>query len=139
MGVFAGKQGEDGSRYVMIWGRLSREVKVEYTKDKGLPNVSFCICYDKGQFMNCYVLGENPVTQMASCLEKGDTALCLGVWRQKNYTNKHGESKLWSELRCDMIVPQTASPIGGPALGDQGEPDVFESQGAEEPDYQPAI
>lgn len=29
----------------------------------------------------------------------------VGTWRQKPYTTKDGEAKVWSELRADHVIP----------------------------------
>ena len=38
-------------------------------------------------------------------MEKGDAVCVVGTWRQRPYTTKDGEAKVWSELRADHVIP----------------------------------
>ena len=62
--------------------------------------------YAKGEFMNVSAVGDDDVTRMASCLEKGDAVLVCGVWKTRSYTTRDGEQKEWSELHAEFVAPQ---------------------------------
>ena len=96
---------EDGSRYMICAGSVTREVKTGNTA-KGTPKAEFGMRYDKGQFMNVTTVGADDVTRMAACLEKGDAVLVAGVWKTRHYTTRDGEQKEWSELHAEFIAPQ---------------------------------
>ena len=96
---------EDGSRYMICAGSVTREVKTGTTA-KGTPKAEFGMRYDKGQFMNVTTVGDDDVTRMAACLEKGDAVLVAGVWKTRHYTTRDGEQKEWSELHAEFIAPQ---------------------------------
>lgn len=97
---------EDGSRYMICAGSVTREVKTGTTA-KGTPKAEFGMRYDKGQFMNVTTVGDDDVTRMAACLEKGDAVLVAGVWKTRRYTTRDGEQKEWSELHAEFVAPQT--------------------------------
>jgi single-stranded DNA-binding protein len=96
---------EDGSRYMMCAGTVTREVKTGTTA-KGTPKAEFGMKYAKGEFMNVSAVGDDDVTRMASCLEKGDAVLVCGVWKTRRYTTRDGEQKEWSELHAEFVAPQ---------------------------------
>lgn len=96
---------EDGSRYMMCAGTVTREVKTGVTA-KGTPKAEFGMKYAKGEFMNVSAVGDDDVTRMASCLEKGDAVLVCGVWKTRSYTTRDGEQKEWSELHAEFVAPQ---------------------------------
>lgn len=96
---------EDGRRYMICAGSVTREVKTGTTA-KGTPKAEFGMRYDKGQFMNVTTVGADDVTRMAACLEKGDAVLVAGVWKTRHYTTQDGEQKEWSELHAEFIAPQ---------------------------------
>ena len=97
---------EDGSRYMMCAGTVTREVKTGTTA-KGTPKAEFGMKYAKGEFMNVSAVGDDDVTRMAACLEKGDAVLVCGVWKTRRYTTREGEQKEWSELHAEFVAPQT--------------------------------
>ena len=97
---------EDGSRYMMCAGTVTREVKTGTTA-KGTPKAEFGMKYAKGEFMNVSAVGDDDVTRMAACLEKGDAVLVCGVWKTRSYTTRDGEQKEWSELHAEFVAPQT--------------------------------
>ena len=97
---------EDGSRYMMCAGTVTREVKTGATA-KGTPKAEFGMKYAKGEFMNVSAVGDDDVTRMAACLEKGDAVLVCGVWKTRSYTTRDGEQKEWSELHAEFVAPQT--------------------------------
>lgn len=97
---------EDGSRYMMCAGTVTREVKTVATA-KGTPKAEFGMKYAKGEFMNVSAVGDDDVTRMAACLEKGDAVLVCGVWKTRRYTTRDGEQKEWSELHAEFVAPQT--------------------------------
>ena len=81
---------EDGSRYMMCAGTVTREVKTGATA-KGTPKAEFGMKYAKGEFMNVSAVGDDVVTRMASCLEKGDAVLVCGVWKTVLYAEEKVE------------------------------------------------
>ena len=97
---------EDGSRYMICAGTVTREVKTGTTA-KGTPKAEFGMKYAKGEFMNVSAVGDDDVTRMAACLEKGDAVLVCGVWKTRRYTTREGERKEWSELHAEFVAPQT--------------------------------
>ena len=97
---------EDGSRYMICAGTVTREVKTGTTA-KGTPKAEFGMKYAKGEFMNVSAVGDDDVTRMAACLEKGDAVLVCGVWKTRSYTTRDGEQKEWSELHAEFVAPQT--------------------------------
>ena len=97
---------EDGSRYMICAGTVTREVKTGTTA-KGTPKAEFGMKYAKGEFMNVSAVGDDDVTRMAACLEKGDAVLVCGVWKTRRYTTRDGEQKEWSELHAEFVAPQT--------------------------------
>lgn len=96
---------EDGSRYMICAGSVSREVKTDTTA-KGTPKAEFGMKYARGEFMNVTSVGDSDVTRMAACLEKGDAVLVAGVWKTRKYTTREGEEKTWSELHAEFVAPQ---------------------------------
>lgn len=106
MGIMVGKAAEDGSRPMHLWGKLSREPKVEKTA-KGELKVQFGVRYKRGNFMNVLVVGNDEMTRVACALEKGDVVSIDGVWSQRKYRTQEGEEKVWSELRADTIFSQS--------------------------------
>ena len=60
---------------------------------------------DSKMFMNVLAMGDRAATRLAACLEKGDDVIAVGTWRQRPYTTKDGEKKVWSELRADHVIP----------------------------------
>lgn len=96
---------EDGSRYMMCAGTVTREVKTGTTA-KGTPKAEFGMKYAKGEFMNVSAVGDDDVTRMAACLDKGDAVLVCGVWKTRCYTTRDGEQKEWSELHAEFVAPQ---------------------------------
>ena len=96
---------EDGSRYMICAGTVTREVKTGTTA-KGTPKAEFGMKYAKGEFMNVSAVGDDDVTRMAACLEKGDAVLVCGVWKTRRYTTRDGEQKEWSELHAEFVAPQ---------------------------------
>ena len=96
---------EDGSRYMMCAGTVTREVKTGTTA-KGTPKAEFGMKYAKGEFMNVSAVGDDDVTRMAACLDKGDAVLVCGVWKTRSYTTRDGEQKEWSELHAEFVAPQ---------------------------------
>lgn len=97
---------EDGSRYMICAGTVTREVKTG-TTGKGTPKAEFGMKYAKGEFMNVSAVGDDDVTRMAAVLEKGDAVLVCGVWKTRRYTTREGEQKEWSELHAEFVAPQT--------------------------------
>ena len=118
----------------MIWGTVSRDAKLEFTKMKNIPKVTFGVAYARKTFMNCLTLGDGDETAVAARLEKGDKVLCAGVWSSREYTTQEGEKKTWSELRVDMVIPQAAF-SGETEEGPQGEEEAPEETG----DYELSI
>lgn len=123
MGRIATKRNDstpESPRYdVIVWGTVSRDANLTFTKSKEIPKVQFGISYDKKTFMNCVALDDKPATRVAADLQKGDAVLCVGVWSSREYTDKNGEKKTWAELVCDLVIKQ---------------PDVFYAQSSGEED-----
>lgn len=95
----------DGSQYMICTGSVSRDAKVGEIPKNHIPKVEFGVGYDSKQFMNVCAVGDNAATKISACLEKGDTVAVVGTWRQRPYTTKDGEAKVWSELRADHVIP----------------------------------
>lgn len=98
----------DGSQYMICTGSVSRDAKVGEIPKNHIPKVEFGVGYDSKQFMNVCAVGENTATKLAACLEKGDAVAVVGTWRQRPYTTRDGEAKVWSELRADLVLPMGA-------------------------------
>lgn len=95
----------DGSQYMICTGSVSRDAKVGEIPKNHIPKVEFGVGYDSKQFMNVCAVGDNAATKLSACLEKGDAVCVVGTWRQRPYTTKDGEAKVWSELRADHVIP----------------------------------
>ena len=95
----------DGSQYMICTGSVSRDPRIGAIPKNNLPKVEFGMGYDSKQFMNVCAVGDNAATKLSACLEKGDAVCVVGTWRQKPYTTKDGEAKVWSELRADHVIP----------------------------------
>ena len=95
----------DGSQYMICTGSVSRDPRIGAIPKNNLPKVEFGMGYDSKQFMNLCAVGDNAATKLSACLEKGDAVCVVGTWRQKPYTTKDGEAKVWSELRADHVIP----------------------------------
>ena len=95
----------DGSQYLICTGSVSRDAKVGEIPKNHIPKVEFGMGYDSKQFMNVCAVGDNAATKLSACLEKGDAVCVVGTWRQRPYTTKDGEEKVWSELRAEMVIP----------------------------------
>nr|DAI48721.1 MAG TPA: Single-strand binding protein family [Caudoviricetes sp.] len=106
MGIWVSKENSDHTRYMRVWGKLSREPHIGQTQ-KGEPKVQFGMTYAKNEFMNIIAVGNNDTTKIACALEKGDVVSIEGTWSQRKYTTREGEEKVWSELRADVITPQS--------------------------------
>lgn len=98
----------DGSQYMICTGSVSRDARTGETPQKHTPKVEFGVAYDSKMFMNVLAMGDRAATRLAACLEKGDDVLAVGTWRQRPYTTKDGEKKVWSELRADHVIPLDA-------------------------------
>lgn len=95
----------DGSQYMICTGSVSRDARTSETLQKHTPKVEFGVAYDSKMFMNVLAMGDRAATRLAACLEKGDDVIAVGTWRQRPYTTKDGEKKVWSELRADHVIP----------------------------------
>ena len=95
----------DGSQYMICTGSVSRDARTGETPQKHTPKAEFGMAYDSKMFMNVLAMGDRAATRLAACLEKGDDVLAVGTWRQRPYTTKDGEKKVWSELRADHVIP----------------------------------
>lgn len=95
----------DGSQYMICTGSVSRDARTSETPQKHTPKVEFGVAYDSKMFMNVLAMGDRAATRLAACLEKGDDVIAVGTWRQRPYTTKDGEKKVWSELRADHVIP----------------------------------
>lgn len=95
----------DGSQYMICTGSVSRDAKVGEIPKNHIPKVEFGVGYDSKQFMNVCAVGDNAATKLSACLEKGDAVCVVGTWRQRDYTTRDGEKKVWSELRADHVIP----------------------------------
>ena len=95
----------DGSQYMICTGSVSRDAKVGEIPKNHIPKVEFGMGYDSKQFMNVCAVGDNAATKISACLEKGDPVCVVGTWRQRSYTTRDGEAKVWSELRADHVIP----------------------------------
>ena len=95
----------DGSQYMICTGSVSRDAKVGEIPKNHIPKVEFGMGYDSKQFMNVCAVGDNAATKLAACLEKGDAVAVVGTWRQRPYTTRDGEAKVWGELRADHVIP----------------------------------
>lgn len=95
----------DGSQYMICTGSVSRDARTGETPQKHTPKAEFGMAYDSKVFMNVLAMGDRAATRLAACLEKGDDVAVVGTWRQRPYTTKDGEKKVWSELRADHVLP----------------------------------
>lgn len=95
----------DGSLYMICTGSVSRDAHTSETPQKHTPKAEFGVAYDSKMFMNVLAMGDRAATRLAACLEKGDDVIAVGTWRQRPYTTKDGEKKVWSELRADHVIP----------------------------------
>lgn len=95
----------DGSLYMICTGSVSRDARTSETPQKHTPKAEFGVAYDSKMFMNVLAMGDRAATRLAACLEKGDDVIAVGTWRQRPYTTKDGEKKVWSELRADHVIP----------------------------------
>lgn len=95
----------DGSQYMICTGSVSRDTRTSETPQKHTPKAEFGMAYDSKMFMNVLAMGDRAATRLAACLEKGDDVAVVGTWRQRPYTTKDGEKKVWSELRADHVIP----------------------------------
>lgn len=101
---------------VVIWGTVSKDAQLTFTKQQEIPKVTFGVSYDKKTYMNCITLKDTPTARVAADLRKGDMVLCAGVWTSREYQGRDGQKKTWAELLCDVIIRQ---------------PDVFYGQSEE--------
>ena len=130
---------------VVVWGTVSKDAELTFTKQQEIPKVSFGVSYDKKTYMNCITLKDTPTARVAADLRKGDTVLCMGVWSSRKYQGRDGNEKTWAELLCEVIIRQPdvfyaqddenagVGPEGGTS-GAAG--DTYEY---EEPDYELTI
>lgn len=130
MGILTAKAQDDGSRAMLIWGRVTRDAKLEFTRNKNIPKVSFAVAYDSKKYMNCSSMGDNDKTSVAALLEKGDEVLIGGIWSSRKYMTKDGEEKTWSELKIEFIMPQ-----GAPAASQSAIPQRDTANGAADNEY----
>lgn len=98
-----GEGNADGSQYMTCTGSVSRDAKVGEIPKNHIPKVEFGMGYDRKQFMNVCVVGENAAAKSSACLEKGDAVHVVGTWSQRPYTTSDGEKKIWSELRAQEV------------------------------------
>lgn len=84
---------------MILWGEVSRDASLSYTRSKNAPKVEFGVRFESKKFMNVVSIGDCPQTATASRMEKGDFVMCAGLWERRPYTNKNGEDKTWSELK----------------------------------------
>ena len=88
---------------VVVWGTVSKDAELTFTKQQEIPKVSFGVSYDKKTYMNCITLKDTPTARVAADLRKGDTVLCMGVWSSRKYRGRDGNEKTWAELLCEVV------------------------------------
>lgn len=107
-GIFKGRAWMDSDQvehaFMMVWGELSRDPQIKCVNK---PKVEFGLKYHRKMFVNCVAWGETDTSTVMAALERGDTVLCIGQWEKREYTNKKGEKKDWSELTCEIIIPMS--------------------------------
>ena len=91
---------------VVIWGTVSKDAELTFTKQQEIPKVVFGVSYDRKTYMNCITLKDTPTARVAADLRKGDTVLCMGVWSSRTYKGRDGNEKTWAELLCEVIIRQ---------------------------------
>lgn len=91
---------------VVIWGTVSKDAELTFTKQQEIPKVVFGVSYDRKTYMNCITLKDTPTARVAADLRKGDTVLCMGVWSSRTYRGRDGNEKTWAELLCEVIIRQ---------------------------------
>lgn len=111
MAIYMSKERDDGSRDCFVSGVVTKEAKLDITPNKGLPKVTFSVNAGNKRFINCLALGNSPVTQLASCLEKKDSVFVAGVYKERQYTNRNGEERVWGEVLLDYLAIQSGQPL----------------------------
>ena len=91
-------------------GTVTREVKTGATA-KGTPKAEFGMKYAKGEFMNVSAVGDDDVTRMAACLEKGDAVLVCGVWKTRCYTPQTVMAAVLELLAAGSEKPRSPEPV----------------------------
>lgn len=97
---------------MILWGEVSRDASLSYTRNKNAPKVEFGVRYGDKKFMNVAAIGDYPQTAIASRMEKGDFVLCAGIWEERPYKNKNGENKTWCELKVSARFYGYINPMG---------------------------
>ena len=97
---------------MIVWGEVSRDAELGYTRQKEIPKAEFSIRYDNHKFMSVTALGDFPQTAVASRLEKGDFVICAGQWEERQYKDRNGNDRTWSELKVGGRAYGIIAPLG---------------------------
>ena len=97
---------DDGSEHAtcVCWGELIEDAKVACVNKK---KTTFTIKWHRKTYANVILWGDTPASAVAESLEHHDMVLVLGEWQKRKYVNKHGEEKEYSDIKADMVIPQS--------------------------------
>ena len=141
MAIWMSREREDGTRDCFVSGTVTRDTKLDVTKNKGMPKVTFSVNCGNKRYINCLALGDGDVTRLAACLERRDTVFGAGTFSTRAYTSRDGSEKQWSELLLDFLSVQSGTPASQEP--DKPEEEAPESEpdyaGEDDYDYQPTV
>ena len=98
---------QDGTLNVMLSGKVVRDAEIKQTGN--ISRVKFTVAYGKKQYMDCETYADSDVGAIASCLEKNDTILVMGVHNTWQYKEKNYQS-VAADFIGTMAVPMVAAP-----------------------------
>lgn len=110
MGVIKGGKFQDNRgisyNYMLIWGRVVADPRVSCANTQRV-GFTVKIHSSPSAYMNCVVWGDGPVGMMAASLEADEYVFCCGTWNEREYTNKKGEHKKYSDLNIHVLIPMS--------------------------------
>lgn len=117
--IISRRSPESGDIYALIAGTVAKDPK--YSEDHG-GRATFSIKYGSvpskedpkkryGIFFNC--IARRALAEIGASLEKGDRVLVAGRVDTRTYqSKKSGQEETWTELDCEIIIPQDIVSMG---------------------------
>lgn len=108
MGIFKGGTFQDNKgtsyNYVEVWGRVITAPKVSYAN---VQRVGFTVKMHQkpNAYMNCVKWGDDLMGAIAAGLEADEEVVVWGTWNEREFTNKKGEHKKYSDLNVFCVLP----------------------------------
>ena len=94
--------------FVIAWGEIIKEPIENFRND--VHSVQFAIRTGRGEGRNekslyCVAYGNTFVSLIAKAMERHDVVLLCGIWTERKYKTKKGDSMSY-ECKVGFIIPQ---------------------------------